>query len=156
MNSARRAIGNLINYAVQNSGAKGGAVSKSDVGDSVGGPRDVDIGPSRGPCWGGQSSRGRSSEPPPLCRIHPAAHANAAAFSRCAPWAGDKGFGRNGIPKPAGAGGGSSSLSLQPFWGPTRPNNFETTPRLRLESDASGLQSSLRWGARPSSKISAR
>ena len=27
------------------------------------------------------------------------------------PWAGNKGLGRNGIPKPAGAGGGSSSLS---------------------------------------------
>ena len=59
---------------------------------------------------------------------HPQAHARASPLSRRAPWAGDKGFGRNGIPKPAGAGGGSSSsLSFERFGGPTRFNHLETT-----------------------------
>ena len=64
---------------------------------------------------------------------HIQAHANSRALSKHAPWAGDKGLGRNGIPKPAGAGGGSSSLSLAPDAGPTRLNNLEITPRLRPE-----------------------
>ena len=42
------------------------------------------------------------------------ANANSRALSRRAPWAGDKGLGRNGIPKPAGAGGGSSSFRATP------------------------------------------
>ena len=59
----------------------------------------------------------------------------------------DKSMGRNGIPKPAGAGGGSSSLSLEPFRGSTRLNHLEITLRLRGEgrqpfaiSSAVGLQ----------------
>ena len=60
---------------------------------------------------------------------HVQAHANSRPHSKYAPWAGDKGLGRNGIPKPAGAGGGSSSSSLAPDAGPTRLNNLEITPR---------------------------
>ena len=63
------------------------------------------------------SCHGRSPGTSTLHQIQPIAHANSRALSRHAPRAGDKGLGRNGIPKPAGAGGGSSSLSLEPFEG---------------------------------------
>jgi hypothetical protein len=44
----------------------------------------------------------------------------------------DKGGTKHGIPKPAGAGGGSSSLSLDPFEGLTRFTHLES--RLRLSA----------------------
>ena len=56
--------------------------------------------------------------------------------------------GRNGIPNPAGAGGGSSSLSLEAL------NHFKTTLRLRPEG-GSRLQFSLRSCAISSSEPSA-
>src|SRR5882757_1439456 len=83
------------------------------------------------------------------------AHAYSRALSRHAPKAGDKGLGRNGIPKPAGAGGGSSSLSLAPGGGPTPLNHLEITPR-RPREGGSRLLSPLRSGASSSSKTSAR
>ena len=86
---------------------------------------------------------------------HVQAHANSRPHSKYAPWAGDKGLGRNGIPKPAGAGGGSSSSSLAPDAGPTRLNNLEITPRRRPEG-VSRPQSPRRPGAISSSKTSAR
>ena len=78
--------------------------------------------------------------------IQPMAHANSRALSRHLPWAGDKGLGRNGIPKPAGAGGGSSSLSLEPLEGLTRFIHLEMTLRLRPER-CSRLPFSLQSGA---------
>ena len=109
----------------------------------------------RASCVDAQASRnaGRSHESSAL--PHSQAHANSRALSKHAPWAGDKGLGRNGIPKPAGAGGGSSSLSLAPDAGPTRLNNLEITPRRRPEG-GNRPQSSRRPGARSSSKTSAR
>ena len=86
---------------------------------------------------------------------HVQAHANSRPRSKYAPWAGDKGLGRNGIPKPAGAGGGSLSSSLAPDAGPTRLNNLEITPRRRPEG-VSRPQSPRRPGAISSSKTSAR
>src|ERR1700733_12151456 len=83
------------------------------------------------------------------------AHANSRALSRHLPWAGDKGLGRNGIPKPAGAGGGSSSLSLEPLEELTRFIHFEITLRLRPEG-CSRLPFSLRSGDCSSSKTRAR
>jgi hypothetical protein len=62
--------------------------------------------------------------------------------------------GRNGIPKPAGAGGGSSSLSLEPFGVTARINHLEITLRLRPEG-GSRVQAPLRSGASSSSKTSA-
>jgi hypothetical protein len=87
--------------------------------------------------------------------LHIQAHANSSALSKHAPWAGDKRLGRNGIPKPAGAGGGSSSLSLAPDAGPTRLNNLEITPR-RPPEGGNRSQSSRRARATSSSKTSAR
>jgi hypothetical protein len=115
--------------------------------------------PHQGPpgelCADAQALRnaGRSHES--SARHHSQAHANSSALSKHAPWAGDKGLGRNGIPKPAGAGGGSSSLSLAPGVGPTRLSSLEITPRRRLES-GNRSQSSRRAGATSSSKTSAR
>src|SRR3984957_12943380 len=74
--------------------------------------------------------------------------------SKYAPWAGDKGLGQNGIPNPAGAGGGSSSLSLAPDAGPPRLSNLEIIPGRRPEG-GTRLGSPLP-GARSSSKTSAR
>ena len=98
--------------------------------------------------YSGQSFRGSALH-------HVQAHANSRPHSKYAPWAGDKGLGRNGIPKPAGAGGGSSSSSLAPDAGPTRLNNLEITPRRRPEG-VSRPQSPRRPGAISSSKTSAR
>src|ERR1700722_4167011 len=108
----------------------------------------------RASCVDAQASRnaGRSHERSAL--HHSQAHANSSALSKHAPWAGDKGLGRNGIPKPAGAGGGSSSLSLAPDGGPTPLNHLESTPGLPPEG-GSRLPSSLRSGASSSSKTSA-
>ena len=90
-----------------------------------------------------------------LHHIQPMAHANSRALSRHAPRTGDKGLGRNGIPKPAGAGGGSSSLSLELFEGLMRFIHLESTLRLRPEG-CSRLPFSLRSSDCSSSKTSAR
>ena len=92
------------------------------------------------------SCHGRSHGSSALHHIQPMAHANSRALSRHTPRAGDKGLGRNGIPKPAGAGGGSSSLSLEPFEGLMRFIHLESTLRLRPER-CSRLPFSLRSGA---------
>ena len=106
--------------------------------------------------WGGHCIvPGRSHGSSALHHIQPMAHANSRALSRHAPRAGDKGLGRNGIPKPAGAGGGSSSLSLEPFEGLTRFIHLEITLRLRPKG-CSRLPFSLRSGNCSSSKTSAR
>ncbi len=99
-----------------------------------------------------KADSGRRGRPPPFSRFHPAAHKSGT--SRRAPSAGDKGLGRNGMPKPAGAGGGSwSSLSLERFGGPTRLNHLETTLCLRPEG---GRWARYAMGASSSSRTSAR
>ena len=81
----------------------------------------------RASCVDAQASRNAARSHESSALPHSQAHANSSALSKHAPWAGDKGLGRNGIPKPAGAGGGSSCCR----WRRTRGQPASTTLKSR-------------------------